>query len=187
MKFVRQNVETMKFATRRGTMENVLESTKNFYKKMKEKKLHGFTLVEIMVTLLIIGILTAIFLRSTTSSVSSAKTTAVVQDVTTLMGVAHAYGGNTAGQLGGTYLGLSSMVSGGYSSAPSLLPKSYTTSGMQNAFGGFGLLSTASNPYQYQITETGIPVDACTEIMAKLSSLSVTATCNGGSLVVIGQ
>lgn len=161
--------------------------SKSRIKDIRNRKLSGFTLIELMVVLLIIGILTAVGLRATTSSVSNAKTTAVVHDVTTLMSAAHAYAGNTYGQEGGTYLGLSSIVSGGYTSAPSLLPKSYTTSGMQNSFGGEGFLSTASNPYQYQITESGIPQDACSEIMSKLSSLSVTATCSSGTLTVIGQ
>ena len=167
-----------------------MKIVKKWLKTLQNKKINdqGFTLIELMVVLFIIGILTAAGLRAVTSSVQSSRVTAVVKDVTTLMNAAHAYAGNTAGQLSGTYYGLSSITGGGYTTAPSLLPKSYTTSGMQNAFGGFGTLNQASNAYQYMITETGIPTDACTEIMAKLSSLQVTPSCSsGGTLTVLGQ
>lgn len=149
---------------------------------MQNKKLFRVTIVGMIVTYTVL----AIGFRLTTSSASSSKMTSVVSDVKTLIGVAHGYANATSGQMGGTYLGLTSIVSGDYP-APGLLPKSYTKSGIPNMFGGFGSLSTDSNPYQYKIVESRIPEAACAKIIPVIRAWSVTATCSGGSLVVIGQ
>ncbi|WP_053764402.1 hypothetical protein [Leptospirillum ferriphilum] len=96
---------------------------------MQNKKLFRVTIVGMIVTYTVL----AIGFRLTTSSASSSKMTSVVSDVKTLIGVAHGYANATSGQMGGTYLGLTSIVSGDYP-APGLLPKSYTKSGIPKKF-----------------------------------------------------
>ena len=108
----------------------------------------------------------------------------VLKDVRTLRAVAHEYAINTAGQPSGTYRGLSEYMLRAV--GPSI-PKKYTPSGIPNAFGGMGILESATNPYQYQITESDIPANVCQFVELSIRAWADTVSCSDGKLILRAQ
>lgn len=153
---------------------------------LERKKKNGFTLIEIAVVLLILGILVGFFLTRTHGAVNGGNAAAVKQQILALEGAAHNYAANI-GSL--NYSGLSSYIST-YTTASgntsSILPQAYTSSGIINAFQGPAVLESAANPATFQIVEPNLPSDICSSL-ATFFSQHGTATCSGGTLTVVTQ
>ena len=152
----------------------------------EKKKKNGFTLIEIAIVILIISILVGFFMSRMHGSLNGANVTAVKQQVLTLEGAARNYA-SAIGSL--NYSGLSSYM-GTYTTATgntsSILPQTYTSAGILNAFQGYAQLESSSNPAAFQIVEPNLPPDACTQL-AQFFSQHGTAYCSGGVLTVISQ
>ena len=152
----------------------------------EKKKKNGFTLIEIAIVILIISILVGFFMSRMHGSLNGANVTAVKQQVLTLEGAARNYA-SAIGSL--NYSGLSSYM-GTYTTATgntsSILPQTYTSAGILNAFQGYAQLESSSNQASFQIVEPNLPPDACLQL-AQFFSQHGTASCSGGVLTVISQ
>ena len=152
----------------------------------EKKKKNGFTLIEIAIVILIISILVGFFMSRMHGSLNGANVTAVKQQVLTLEGAARNYA-SAIGSL--NYSGLSSYM-GTYTTATgntsSILPQTYTSAGILNAFQGYAQLESSSNPAAFQIVEPNLPPDACQQL-TEFFSQHGTASCNGNTLIVISQ
>ena len=152
----------------------------------EKKKKNGFTLIEIAIVILIISILVGFFMSRMHGSLNGANVTAVKQQVLTLEGAARNYA-SAIGSL--NYSGLSSYM-GTYTTATgntsSILPQTYTSAGILNAFQGYAQLGSSSNQAAFQIVEPNLPPDACQQL-AEFFSQHGTASCNGNTLIVISQ
>lgn len=182
---------TERSAQDRRATENALsdvdllaEATRAF--PPEKKKRNGFTLIEIAIVILIISILVGFFMSRMHGSLNGANVTAVKQQVLTLEGAARNYA-SAIGSL--NYSGLSSYISS-YTTATgntsSILPQTYTSAGILNAFQGYATVGSSSNPAAFEISEPNIPPDACAQL-AEFFSQHGTASCNGGTLIVISQ
>ncbi len=142
----------------------------------------GFTMIELSVVLLVIGILVAAALLGYNSFVNGGKIAATKTEIEKLIETAHNYAQANAGQVGGTYNGLTAYASGGYvAGSTTMLPSSYTAQGVLNPYGGYGTIATGTNPNQFTLSETGLSTDGCTAILNAYSSHG-TGTCAGGTL-----
>ena len=119
-------------------------------------------------------------------SLNGANVTAVKQQVLTLEGAARNYA-SAIGSL--NYSGLTSYITS-YTTATgntsSILPQTYTSAGILNAFQGYAQLGSSSNQAAFQISEPNLPPDACTQL-AEFFTQHGTASCSGGTLIVISQ
>lgn len=154
----------------------------------KKKKPNGFATLEVIVAIAVVAIITFAMATELHGFLNGGKAAALKQNVFSLMNVAHSYASTTAGQVGGDYNGLTAYTSSGYiAGTTSLLPESYTPSGLPNPFGGYGILETTpGNPYTYTIIETGLPPDVC-EQTATAFAYHAQATCSGNTLTVVSQ
>ncbi|MDA8059161.1 MAG: type II secretion system protein [Leptospirillum sp.] len=144
----------------------------------------GFTMIELSVVLLVIGILVAAALLGYNSFVNGGKIAATKTEIEKLIETAHNYAQANAGQVGGTYNGLTAYAAGGYvAGSTTMLPSSYTTQGVLNPYGGYGTIATGTNTNQFTLSETGLSTDGCTAILNAYSSHG-TGTCAGGTLTL---
>ena len=142
----------------------------------------GFTMIELSVVLLVIGILVAAALLGYNSFVNGGKIAATKTEIEKLIETAHNYAQANAGQVGGTYNGLTAYASGGYvAGTTTMLPSSYTAQGVLNPYGGYGTIATGTNSNQFTLSETGLSTDGCTAILNAYSSHG-TGSCAGGTL-----
>lgn len=145
----------------------------------------GFTQVELAVVLLVIAILTGAAMLGYQSFQNAGRISALNTQIGKLINVAQGYGQGNAAAGNGVYTGLTQYVSNGYSAtSASLLPTNYTTNGIQNPYGGYGSLSTSSDPNRFNVIETGLPPDVCTTQIAPPYNIHGTASCSGGVLTI---
>ncbi len=156
--------------------------------KLKKIKQNGFATLEVIVAIAVVAIITFAMATELHGFLNGGKAAALKQQIFSLMNVAHSYESTTAGQLGGDYNGLTAYTSTGYiAGSTSLLPESYTSNGLPNPFGGYGILETTpGNPYTYTIIEPGIPTDVC-EQTATAFSYHAQATCSGNTFTLVAQ
>ena len=150
------------------------------------KRKNGFTLIETAVVVLILSILIAAYLIRTHAAINGGNSAAIKAQILALEAAAHDYASNI-GAL--NYSGLSSFIAT-YTTASgntsSILPQSYTSAGILNAFQGYAVLSSSANAAAFQITEPNLPSDTCNSL-ATFFSQHGTATCSGGILTIVSQ
>jgi len=163
-----------------------IQSVRHFFAKSRVKPSDaGFTMIELAVVLIVIAILTGAAMIGYQSFKNAGRIAATNAQIGRLINVAQSYGqGNAAAGIG-VYSGLTQYAANGYNpTTASLLPTSYTTNGLQNPYGGYGSLSTGSDPNRFYLTETGLPPDVCLNEIAPLYNLHGTSSCTDGVLTI---
>lgn len=146
-------------------------------KKMGNNIKNGFTLIEISIVLLIMGILVGGILVGTHGAQNNGYAVAVKQNISSLVTLAHGYGSINSSNPNGEYYGFPTVQT---NPETPYLPSSYQGSkGIPNAFGGYVSISLgAGSPVTtFTVTATGIPSSVASLICQSLES----GTINGNS------
>lgn len=149
-------------------------------KKMGNNIKNGFTLIEISIVLLIMGILVGGILVGTHGAQNNGYAVAVKQNISSLVTLAHGYGSINSSNPNGEYYGFPTVQT---NPETPYLPSSYQGSkGIPNAFGGYVSISLgAGSPVTtFTVTATGIP----SQVAPLICQTLISGTVNGNSCAV---